>query len=1173
MRSAFVFLMALAALPSRAAPPIAPTAGTAAYPGAVLLAPTVAASAAPAPRAERPLVGPVPAWVLPAPIPAPRKDSDGVAVTALLADQQWRLSDAGDARFAETALRIGSSQGLQAGSLALAWDPALDTLTIHRYRIVREGKVIDLLGDGSKLTVVRRETNLERATLDGELTATFQPEDVRVGDTIDTAYTVVHRDPALAGRSQVVVGIAPGVSFGRVRTRILWPEGKAVRWRALPGILQPGEHRRGGERELVSDLLDATAPSPPKGAPLRFATINMVAASDMGSWSDLSRLMAPLYLKAAALSPTSPLRAEVARIAASSADPRARALAALTLVQQQVRYLLLAMDDGGYVPAAADLTWSRRFGDCKGKTVLLLALLRELGIEARPALVNTGAGDGLDARLPMAGAFDHVLIEARIAGKIYWLDGTRPGDRALDQIRAPLFKWALPVSAGGADLVPIAPDPLRGPDIVRTLDLDARQGLDVAARATGEHRFEGDAAMLFRFGLAQLPPAERDRKLKEYWHETYDFVTATSVAVVDETATGALRLTMTGTAKMDWETNGGRRYYWLDGSRLGSKIDIAREPGPASDAPFAVNYPAWREERQTLLLPNGGKGFTLDGADVDRTIAALAFHRAVKLDGAKLTMIATTRATAPEIAFREAETAKAALATLAERGVSVDAPNNYQRTNEEVAALKATVPKDEAAFLDRGNTLLDRGDWNGALRDAEAAIALKPDSARAHGLRALALAWKGDARFEAAAARAEALDPKIVQPWHARAIVARKAGRSADLDADYTRAIALWPKDVWAIAGRADARMRAGRTADALADLDQALSIAGDQLQLQGARIELLQRLGRMDEAARGAQAFVAAHPDEEGARYQLAWIKLRTGDKPGALAEYDAMIARKPSASRLLERAQLRAPEDRARWAADLDAAARLEPQMSAIATARAEMELRAGNYAAAEAALARAEKMTPPDRSIPNVRLRLLQKQGRKADALALLQSLGKGKQLGARDYNSRCWTKATMNLDLRSALADCNEALRLDPTSPAALDSRGFTRLRLADYDGAIDDLNAALKLRPTQAGSLYARGIAKARKGLDGTADLRAARQASPGVDVEYLSYGVAAADAPKAIGAMTKTRVPQTPTERPNAPQAATRSSGSPIVEPPTPRPTTPVTAPAATLRPAAAPSM
>jgi len=137
---------------------------------------------------------------------------------------------------------------------------------------------------------------------------------------------------------------------------------------------------------------------------------------------------------------------------------------ALALVQEQIRYLFLGMDDGGYVPAAADLTWSRRFGDCKGKTALLLALLRELKVEAEPALVNLGGGDGMNERLPSVAAFNHVIVRATIDGQVYWLDGTRTGDRAgIDELRPPPHRWALPVRARGAELEEIKVPPLDEP--------------------------------------------------------------------------------------------------------------------------------------------------------------------------------------------------------------------------------------------------------------------------------------------------------------------------------------------------------------------------------------------------------------------------------------------------------------------------------------------------------------------------------------------------------------------------------------------------------------------------------------------------------------------------------------------------------------------------------------
>ncbi len=149
------------------------------------------------------------------------------------------------------------------------------------------------------------------------------------------------------------------------------------------------------------------------------------------------------------LPPTSPLRQEAARIAAAHAKPLDRAAAALKLVQQDIRYIYVGLNGGNLTPASADETWQRRYGDCKGKTALLLALLRELGIEAEPVLVNSnGADDGFDQRLAGPQLFDHVLVRAHIDGATYWLDGTMPA--VVPPAARPVFpvQWVLPLTAG-----------------------------------------------------------------------------------------------------------------------------------------------------------------------------------------------------------------------------------------------------------------------------------------------------------------------------------------------------------------------------------------------------------------------------------------------------------------------------------------------------------------------------------------------------------------------------------------------------------------------------------------------------------------------------------------------------------------------------------------------------
>lgn len=95
------------------------------------------------------------------------------------------------------------------------------------------------------------------------------------------------------------------------------------------------------------------------------------------------------------------------------------------------------------------------------------------------------------------------------------------------------------------------------------------------------------------------------------------------------------------------------------------------------------------------------------------------------------------------------------------------------------------------------------------------------------------------------------------------------------------------------------------------------------------------------------------------------------------------------------------------------------------------------------------------------------------------------------------------------LKDALADCNRALELKPGDADALDTRGFTYLKMKSYDAAIANYNAALKAKPKLAPSLYGRGGAKLAKGnaASGGADIAAARKIDPGVADELARYGI------------------------------------------------------------------
>src|SRR5581483_8132029 len=63
------------------------------------------------------------------------------------------------------------------------------------------------------------------------------------------------------------------------------------------------------------------------------------------------------------------------------------------------------------------------YGDCKDKATLLVALLRQAGVKASVALLDSGFGLDIDRDLPGIGVFDHAIVYLHTDPPI-WIDAT-----------------------------------------------------------------------------------------------------------------------------------------------------------------------------------------------------------------------------------------------------------------------------------------------------------------------------------------------------------------------------------------------------------------------------------------------------------------------------------------------------------------------------------------------------------------------------------------------------------------------------------------------------------------------------------------------------------------------------------------------------------------------------
>ncbi|WP_174279900.1 DUF3857 domain-containing protein, partial [Sphingomonas bacterium] len=178
------------------------------------------ALAAPASAAEKPVYAPPPAWVIPAPAPDPAKLGDDAPLFLTL-DTQDRLADGTVWSYHDIATRMATPEVVQqAGTITLDWQPAKGDLTIHRVEILRGAQHLDALAGGKTFTVIRREQQLERQSIDGQLTATLPVEGLQVGDVLRVTFSTSRHEDALGGAVQdaALVATEPArIGFARTR--------------------------------------------------------------------------------------------------------------------------------------------------------------------------------------------------------------------------------------------------------------------------------------------------------------------------------------------------------------------------------------------------------------------------------------------------------------------------------------------------------------------------------------------------------------------------------------------------------------------------------------------------------------------------------------------------------------------------------------------------------------------------------------------------------------------------------------------------------------------------------------------------------------------------------------------------------------------------------------------
>ena len=607
------------------------------------------------------------------------------------------------------------------------------------------------------------------------------------------------------------------------------------------------------------------------------------------------------------------------------------------------------MNGGNYVPQSPDRTWSAGYGDCKAKTLLLLAMLHELGVEAEPVLANIGQGDLVATRLPAPAAFNHIFVHTKIGGDDLWLDGTGRGSRLEDLSDPPPFRSVLPVREGGATLLELPLSAPVRPTRVVSIDIDESAAIGVGAPFSATVQVRGGEADALRVVAAQL---DNEKLLSLALISLGGAAGPDAVPVTQkfdfDAANGTATIAVTGIARPAW-TRQDHVYRLRPANGIsGVALNSDRSRPAWKNIPVATGVPGRTMITTRLHLPDGGRGLTLEGDPaLTLDVAGLSYVRKANLAGDLLTVEERSANSGAELQPTQLPIARTKIATAKGRALRLATGPDYPPSFQQVSAALRTRKLDRLAAL---HTAL---------------IAAKPDDAS----RYLSRAAFYEASFQRTLALAD-LDKAVSLDGSAAIFLARAELLEAMGDkekalADYQSALGTDPSSKPALTGLGLLEIDAGRKDEALAPVEEHLASADDDrpdwLEIKA---ELVARtkdgvgaLAAIDEAI----AAKSADPEFLNAR---CWIK-------GTLAvQLESAI---PDCTRAIEltddnadafdsRALIYFRLNRLDEAlADIDAALDRRPAASASLFLRAAIERKMGKTHNADADVANARLLSP--------------------------------------------------------------------------------------------------------------------------------------------------------------------------------------------------------------------
>ena len=499
--------------------------------------------------------------------------------------------------FCRKSIKILTEAGIQNSSeISIDFDPSYQQLIFHSIRIIRGNTSINQL-NLSKIKTIQQEKDLDSHLYNGSLSSVLFLEDVRKGDIIEYSYTIKGFNPIFKGKYASIYDMDFRVPVGCLYYKLIMPKDRRVFIKNNNTSIQPVISEKPGETVYEWKSEQVKALRIQDNIPSWYDPYSIVMVSEYKSWKEVNDWAIELFPVVNTVSPG--LQKKIDEIKANYSTPEKQVVAALRFVQDDVRYLGIEMGESSHKPGSPDKIYSQRFGDCKDKSYLLCTILRLLGLESYPVLINTYAKKTMLNALPSARSFDHVTALLRLNGKEYWFDPTISFQRGpLDLIAYPDYECGLVIQPGTDDLTVINK---KEPGMVSVKEVFDIPDMSGAATLTVISKYSGSFADDMRSSFSNSSAYEMQKTFRDYYANFYDHITADSIHTTDDENSGVFVTREYYTIEELWKLEGGVKKAAFDPYVIDGIIKRPKET--RRKMPYKLVWPAKYREDVEINLP------------------------------------------------------------------------------------------------------------------------------------------------------------------------------------------------------------------------------------------------------------------------------------------------------------------------------------------------------------------------------------------------------------------------------------------------------------------------------------------------------------------------------------------------------------------------------------------